>query len=136
MSRLSHLSTVALLPVVLGLGVFSMTGRVAQPAFAGGGADGTRCELRFNKRGGSTVLEGFVITPSAISGSYRISATAASGSGGSDVDQSGAFSAGPGGPVSLGVVSLGTSAASYNAELTVKWNGISISCSERAGGKG
>lgn len=135
MPRLSRLSAVAALPVALALGVLSMTGPVAEPAFAGGSGDGTRCEIRVGKRGGTTTLEGFVVAPSSISGSYRISVTSLGGGGGSDIDQSGQFSAGPGGPVSLGVVSLGGSSGGYRADLTVKWNGGSTRCSESASGR-
>ena len=139
MSRLSRLSAVALLPVFLpvaiGLGVVALTGPAAQPAHAGGGGDGARCEIRVSKRGGATTLEGFVVAASPISGSYRISVTSSGGGGGSDIDQSGQFSAGPGGPVSLGVVSLGGSPGGYRADLTVKWNGGSTRCSETASGR-
>ena len=103
----------------------------APTPFAGtanaGSADGTRCEIRVSKRGGMTTLEGFVIATAPIQGSYRISVTT-SGGGGSDIDQSGAFEAKPGAPVSLGVVSVGGSPGGYAAGLTVKWDGGSTRC--------
>ncbi len=99
-------------------------------------SDGIRCELKVGKRSGMTTLEGIVAAPTAISGSYRISVTSAGGSGsGSDVDQSGAFSAKAGQSVSLGMVSMGGSSGKYTADLTVTWNSGSTHCVEHLDGK-
>ena len=136
MSYFTRLAAVALVPVALTVGTIATTGTVVEPAHAGGTGDGTRCEIKVSKRGGMTTLEGVVFASSSIQGSYRISvASASGGGGGSDIDQSGAFSAKPGAPASLGVVSIGGSPGSYTAEMTVKWNGGSTRCSERIGGK-
>ena len=135
MSRFLRLSAAAMAPVALIAGVACVTNSAGSPAYAGGSGDGTRCEIKVAKRSGMTTLEGFVVAPAAISGSYRISVTSSGSGGGSDIDQSGAFTAKPGQPVSLGVVSMGGSAGSYNAELTVKWNGGSTHCAEHVGGK-
>ena len=131
MSLLSRLTAVALLPVAIAAGAVSMTGMVVQPAHAG---DGTRCEIRVSRRGGMTTLEGVVMASGSITGSYRLSVTSSGRGGGSDIDQSGDFSARPGEPASLGVVSLGGGGA-HTADLTVRWNGGSHHCSQRVGGQ-
>ena len=126
------LSAAALAPVALTAGAISMT---AVPPAAPALAADAHCELKASKRGGMTTLEGFVTPSSAISGSYRISVTSSGGGGSSDIDQSGAFSAKAGSPVSLGVVSLGGASGSYSAELTVKYGSGGTLCSGHAGGK-
>ena len=126
MSRIACLT--ALAPVMFTLGANPLTGHIVEPAHAS--ADDARCELRVSKRGGATTLEGVVIASKALSGSYRISVAASGGANASDIDQSGAFSASPGQPVSLGVVQLG-GPGGYSANLTVKWGGGSTRCSGR-----
>jgi hypothetical protein len=135
MSRLlsfaaSALASVALIAVIAAMPVAGEAG-----AQAAGTSDGTRCELKVGKRSGMTTLEGFVSATSTISGSYRISVTSAGGGGGSDVDQSGAFTAKSGQSVSLGVVSMGGTPGKYTADLTVTWNAGSIQCIEHVDGK-
>ena len=120
------------LAVLAGFSLFSIgSGHHAQAA---GTSDGTRCEFKIGKRSGMTTLEGVVASQAAISGSYRISVSSVGG-GGSDIDQSGAFSAKPGQTVSLGVVSMGGTPGRYAADLTVTWNGGSTHCTEHVDGK-
>ena len=127
------LSAVALAPVALTVGALSMT---AVPPAAPAHAADAHCELKASKRGGATTLEGFVTSPSAISGSYRISVNSTgSGGGGSDIDQSGAFSAKAGSPVSLGVVTIGGPSGNYSAELTVKHASGGTMCTGHSSGK-
>ena len=130
----SRLTAVAVLPVALAAGVAATTGTVVAPAHAA--SDGVRCEITVSKRGGITTLEGVVLASKSVSGSYRLSVTTSGGSGGSDIDQSGAFSASAGQSSSLGVVSLGGTANLASAQLSVKWNGGSTQCSQRIGGRG
>jgi hypothetical protein len=119
MFRFACLTAIALLPA----GLIVSGGAGVQLAHAG--PEYARCEIRISKRNGGTTLEGFVIAQQPVSGSYRISVTTAGGSG-ADVDQSGAFQATPGQPVSLGAVHVG--AGGYSADLTVKWVGGSTKC--------
>lgn len=135
MTLLVRLTALACAPLAMILAATSLTATSGSPAHAGPSASGATCEIKVSKRGGMTTLEGFVVSPTAISGSYRVSVTSAGGGGGSDIDQSGAFSAKAGQSTSLGVVSMGGSAGSYNAELTVKWNGGSTRCQERVNGR-
>lgn len=131
MSPLSRLTAVMLLPLAMTAGVAATTGTGTQAQAAG---DGPHCEITVSKRGGMTTLEGIVTSPQSLSGSYRMSVVTSGSGGGSDIDQSGAFSATAGKSASLGVVSLG-GAASYSAELTVKWSGGSTRCVKQIGGK-
>ena len=98
-------------------------------------SDGARCEIRVSKRGGTTTLEGVVFASAPLTGSYRLSVGSSGGGGGSDIDQSGSFSAKPGEPANLGVVSLGGTAGTYSADLTIKWNGGESRCTQHVGGK-
>ena len=89
---------------------------------------GVACEVKAVRRGGATVVEGYVSAPAGFNGSYRISVSG----GGGDTDQSGEFSGG-GGKSSLGSVPV-AGAGSFSAEIVIKQNGVSR-CSSRAGGK-
>ncbi len=86
------------------------------------------CEVRTSKRGGATVVEGFVSAPTGFNGSYRISVSG----GGGDTDQSGEF-AGGGGKAALGSVPV-AGAGAYSAEIMVKQNGV-VRCTNRTAGK-
>ena len=130
MSRLPCLAALALLPLVAALGVATSTPVIVATAHAAGSADGTRCEIRVYKRGSGTTVEGVVMASAPISGAFRLSVNGA-GSGGSDNDQSGSFSATPGGATSLGSLSVGS--GSYAVEMTVHWKGGSTSCAQHVG---
>lgn len=121
-----------LVPAFIAAAVAPAMAASFQPAHAG---DGARCEIRVSKRGGTTTLEGVLFASAPVSGSYRLSVGSSGGGGGSDIDQSGNFSAKPGEPVNLGAVSLGGPAGTYSAELTIKWNGGASRCSQHAGGR-
>lgn len=121
-----------LVPALMAVSLAAASAASLQPAHAG---DGARCEIRVSTRGGTTTLEGVVFASAPVAGSYRLSVGSTGAGGGSDIDQSGNFSAKPGEPVNLGVVSLGGPAGTYSAELTIKWNGGTSRCSQRAGGR-
>lgn len=115
------------IPLALALGVM-LVERNTEPAEAGWfGSDGVSCEIRVNRHHGGVTLEGVALANEHVSGTYSM---AISG-GGSDVNQSGDFDAGPGSPGSLGEVTLGGDGGSYYATLRVHWKGGSSSCSKR-----
>jgi hypothetical protein len=120
MSRMSALSATVALAILAGLGA----------ATSVQAADGLSCELKVAKRGGAKILEAFVMASSPVAGSYRISATPMTG--GADIDQSGAFSAKPGGSVSLGSMALASAATRYSAVLTVKGIDGTVACTAGA----
>jgi hypothetical protein len=68
---------------------------------------------------------------SAVMGSYQLRVSKTGDGGSSDINQSGEFSAGPGGPSTLSTVTLGGDGGSYVARLTVTWDGGTIECTER-----
>ena len=119
-------------PAFLAATFAAAMGMSLQPAHAG---DGARCEIRVSKRGGTTTLEGVVFSSAPVAGSYRLSVGSSGGSGGSDIDQSGNFSAKPGEPANLGGVNLGGAAGTYSADLTIKWNGGASHCTQHVGGR-
>jgi hypothetical protein len=98
-----------------------------------GSAGPVRCEIQVSEHGSGVSLEGVVYAKSAVEGSYRLRVSKAGGSGSSDIDQSGDFSAGPGAAASLGNVTLGGD-GSYVARLRVTVDGRSVECTERVGG--
>lgn len=89
---------------------------------------GVSCEVRISKRGGATVVDGYVSAPSGFNGSYRISVTG----GGGDTDQSGEFS-GSGGRTALGAVPV-SGAGGFSARIVIKQNGVSR-CTNAASGR-
>jgi hypothetical protein len=103
------------------------TWSVAKPSVA---AEGLSCEIKIAKRGGVKSLEAFVSASSPVVGSYRLSATPMTG--GADIDQSGAFAAKPGAPVSLGTMALVSAATRYSAVLTVKGSDGVVACTTGA----
>lgn len=131
MSDIGKARRVRLVPAVLGLAAIA-----AGAGAAGAGSYGSqplRCEIQVDERGNSVALEGLVFAKSAIEGSYHLTVSKSGGSGSSEINQSGGFSAGPGGPASLASVTLG-GGGSYIARLRVTWDGHSVECTERVRG--
>jgi hypothetical protein len=135
------LLTALLVPLALGVGVFSISDRIGSAdagsppvaqLIAQGMAKPLRCELRVTESGHGVVLEGIVVAKPAIEGAYRLRVSQAGGAGSSDIHQSGDFSAGPGAPSTLATITLGR--GSYSAQLRVTWTGGSIECSGHVGG--
>lgn len=92
-----------------------------------------RCEILASSTNGMTALEGVVHANFATRGSYRFRVASASGGGGSNIQQGGAFTAGPEGSATLGRVMLGGNAI-YDATLEIEADGHAVTCSERVGG--
>jgi hypothetical protein len=92
-----------------------------------------RCEIQKVTTGGTLTLTPIVRADMAVTGSYKFKVTGGSRGGSSTVDQGGPFSATASAPAKLSTVSVGAG-GSYDASLTVTWDGTSVSCSERIGG--
>lgn len=120
----------AAMPLALGLGLagFGLSAGQAESH-----DDPVRCEILTNTQNGMVAMQGVVHTDQAISGSYRLRISSASGGGSSNISQGGYFNAGPGDAVTLGQVMLGANAI-YDASLEVNLNGATISCAETTGG--
>ena len=65
-----------------------------------------RCEMRATPDDDTVTLEALVHADRSVSGGYSFHVEGADGSGNSDVEQSGTFSATPGRPATLGTVTL------------------------------
>ena len=120
--------TALAVPALLGLGLMGAAMSAGQ---AGTGDGPVRCEIQTSATNGMIALEGMVYADAAISGSYKFRVVSAGGGGRSNIQQGGAFTAGPGGAVSLGRVMLGGAGASYDASLSITSNGATIECAER-----
>lgn len=114
------LIAVALVSGVMGQGV---------TAASAGNNGAVSCEIDVSDSGGGVTLKGRVYAKTGVEGSYRMRVSSTSGS---NINQSGDFSASPGSPGDLGMVSLGGN-GSYTARLEVTWDGGMTSCSERGG---
>lgn len=91
-------------------------------------AGSVSCDVRASKRGGATVVDGYVTASPGTSGSYRISVSGAGG----DTDQSGEFS-GSGGRAALGSVPV-AGGGNFSAEIVIKIKGVPH-CSSRTSGR-
>jgi hypothetical protein len=94
-------------------------------------AKAPECEIRVEQSGDSILLEGLVLAPADVSGSYRMQVRQ-NGLGSSRISQSGDFKTLGGAVNSLGVVSLAKSAGSYIATLTVSWDDGAPDCVAQA----
>lgn len=108
----------------------------ATALMAGSGSahsDTARCEVLVTSEGGSTTLEGVVYAEKPMSGSYTFRVESSGGSGSSNINQGGNFSASPGNPASLGRVMLGGSGSVFDATLEVETPDGRLECTKRAG---
>lgn len=99
-------------------------------AFTGSGeasSGAVTCQLRMEGSGSASRLTGIVHAKAPVDGSYRLRVTSSGNGGGSNITQSGEFSATPGVPATLGVVSLG-GGGTFQAELQVSWSGGTVRC--------
>jgi hypothetical protein len=121
-----------LLPAALGIGAAgAIHGSIERVGDGRTASQPLRCEIQVQEHGNSVALEGVVFAKSAVMGSYQLRVSKTGGGGSSDINQSGEFSAGPGGPSTLSTVTLGGDGGSYVARLTVTWDGGTIECTER-----
>jgi hypothetical protein len=123
------------LPAALGIGAAgAIDGSIERVGAGQHASQPLRCEIQVKEHSNSVAIEGVVFAKTAVEGSYQLRVSKSGGAGGSDINQSGDFSAGPGEPSTLGTVSLGGDGGSYVAKLTVTWDGGSIECTERVRG--
>ncbi|WP_071096968.1 curli-like amyloid fiber formation chaperone CsgH [Mesorhizobium sp. ORS 3428] len=108
-------------------------------AGATAGRDGSnsgplRCEIRETIRGDAILLEPLVYADKSTSGTYSVSVSGGGASGSTNIQQGGAFEAGPGKPASLGQMSLGANGATYDVKLKVTADGTTINCVKQVSG--
>lgn len=118
---------------VLGAAIL-LIGAGAVAATAGPSADPNRCEIVAETHGAGVSLIGLYFAAKALDGEYTFRVRGSGRSGSTDIAQGGEFSAGPRKPVEVGQITLGGSAASYQATLVIKAAGTTLRCEERIGG--
>jgi len=114
--------------------LFTTVSALATYAAAGQSGGAVRCEIRATPDGDTVTLEALVHADRSVSGGYSFHVEGGGGSGNSDVQQSGTFSATPGRPATLGTVTLEANGTVYNADLDIRVGGNRVSCDERVDG--
>ncbi|UVK49401.1 hypothetical protein BPNPMPFG_008360 (plasmid) [Mesorhizobium sp. AR07] len=114
--------------------VLVSAGALATMATADQSVEPVRCEIRATPQGGMVSLEALAHADRNVSGTYSFHVESAGRSGGTNIEQGGAFSAAPGKPATLGAVTLDAKGAVFDARLKVTVDGKSIGCAERVGG--
>ena len=129
MIRLSttHMVLAALTASGIGAAALSAAQAGSDPASA------IRCEIKASRSGSAITLEGLVFAKRAVEGSYNLSVKKSGGAGQSNIKQSGAFTATPGTPASVGTVTLGGE-GTYSATLSIAGDGTTWECTKRVGG--
>ncbi len=116
------------IPLALGLGVMIVAGRSqVHPASAKAVSGLVRCEIEFTASSGGVEFQGAVFANAEVEGRYQLQ-VGKIGGGRSNINQGGAFKAGPDAPARLGKVTLGGDGGSYSAKLKVMWDGEAIEC--------
>jgi hypothetical protein len=93
------------------------------------GAAPVSCELHVRSAGQGVVLEGIARSGVPVSGRYSLTIAKDGDAGSADIQQGGSFAVGAGGTSSLSQVDLSLErGASYNAVLTVHWQGGAATC--------
>ncbi|UVK41990.1 hypothetical protein BPNPMPFG_003615 [Mesorhizobium sp. AR07] len=109
-------------------------GALAAMATADHSVEPVRCEIRATPESGMVSLEALAHANRNLSGTYSFHVESTGRSGGTNIEQGGAFSAAPGKPATLSAVTLDAKAAVYDAKLEVTVDGKSVGCTERVGG--
>jgi hypothetical protein len=121
-----HLA-IALGLVLLPIGAFATMGTTNQTSGP------VSCDIRTSQSGGQITLNALASTDSDINGNYAFRVTSTDSSNGTNINQSGTFSATSSKPAMLGSVMLGANGAAYKATLDITVDKQKISCSKRIG---
>jgi curli production assembly/transport CsgH protein len=114
--------------------VLISAGALATIATAGQSVRPVRCEIRVMPEGDMVSLEALAHADRNVSGTYSFHVESTGQTGGTNIEQGGAFSAAPGSPATLGAVTLDPKGAVYDARLEVTVDGKSIGCADQIGG--
>ncbi len=106
----------------------------ARVAIASQPAGPVPCEIRATPEGGLVSLKALAQADRKVSGTYSFRVESAGRTGGTDIQQGGAFSTAPGHPATLAFVTLDAQGSVYDAKLELTVGGKSIGCAERVGG--
>lgn len=111
--------------LALGLGAFAATSGMANPAE--GSAD---CSVLTSTSNDMLVLEGSLLSPVPLHGSYQFKVQSSDGGGNTNISQGGNFSAAANQRTTLGQVMINTG-SNYQVDLVVTANGKQLDCDNK-----
>lgn len=94
-------------------------------------AEALTCDISVRHAGGAAAVDAMVGTRDALTGAYELTVSGGSGSGSSDISQSGDFSLAAGEHSSVSSLTLAGDGGSYVAKLTVRAGGSVQHCTKR-----
>lgn len=112
--------------------VLAPAATLAAMGAAGQAAGPVRCEIRAAPQGSMLALEALVHADKSVRGTYSFHVESVGQTGGTNVEQAGAFDASSGRPAVLGTVTLGAK-GTYDARLEVTVGSEHVGCTERVG---
>jgi hypothetical protein len=116
------ISTIAL----FGLGLAALA---ATSGIANASAASDACGIVTSTQNGMLVIEGAVLSPVAIDGSYQFAIQSSGGGGNSNISQGGQFTAPANQQTTLGKVMI-NAGSNYNVDFTVTANGKKLDCDQ------
>jgi hypothetical protein len=116
------ISTIAL----FGLGLAALA---ATSGIANASAASDACGIVTSTQNGMLVIEGAVLSPVAIDGSYQFAIQSSGGGGNSNISQGGQFTAPANQQTTLGKVMI-NAGSNYNVDFTVTANGKKLECDQ------
>jgi hypothetical protein len=108
--------------LALGLGAFAATSGMANPA-----GSSAQCGVLTSSSNGMLVLEGAIVSPVPLQGSYQLKVQSSGGGGNTNISQGGDFSAAANQRTTLGKVMINTG-SNYEVDLAVTANGKRLDC--------
>ena len=116
------ISTIALFG--LGLAVLASTSGMANASTAS-----EACGIVTSTQNGMLVIEGAVLSPVALDGSYQFAIQSSGGGGSSNISQGGNFTAAANQQTALGKVMI-NAGSNYSVDFTVTANGKKLDCDQ------
>jgi hypothetical protein len=116
------ISTIAL----FGLGLAALA---ATSGMANASAASDACGIVTSTQNGMLVIEGAVLSPVALDGSYQFAIQSSGGGGNSNISQGGQFTAAANQQTTLGKVMI-NAGSNYSVDFTVTANGKKLDCDQ------
>jgi hypothetical protein len=116
------ISTIAL----FGLGLAALA---ATSGMANASAASDACGIVTSTQNGMLVIEGAVLSPVALDGSYQFAIQSSGGGGNSNISQGGQFTAAANKQTTLGIVMI-NAGSNYSVDFTVTANGKKLDCDQ------
>lgn len=119
---IESISTIAL----FGLGLAALA---ATSGIANASAASDACGIVTSTQNGMLVIEGAVLSPVALDGSYQFAIQSSGGGGNSNISQGGQFTAAANQQTTLGKVMI-NAGSNYSVDFTVTANGKKLDCDQ------